>query len=51
MHQRRPFLTFLAAILITAVQTLILDADTASAQGAEPSVATAAQSSAVSSNA
>ena len=50
MNARR-FLTFLAAILITAVQTLIFAADTASAQGAELSVATLAQSSAVSNNA
>ena len=50
MNVRR-FFTLLAAILITAVQTLILAADTASAQGAEPSVAILVQSSAVSSNA
>ena len=50
MNARR-FLTLLAAILVTAAQTLIFAADTASAQGAEPSVATLAQSSTNSSNA
>ena len=51
MNARR-LLTILAAILITAGQTLILAADTAAtAQGAEPSVASVLHSSAGASNA